>query len=118
PEQPASAEPEFAAVPRAQPGVKCGRERLERDVRDPPERQRSELRDHARTHAICSSPAPSGRTVPPRPPGTLPGSPPLRFAVRSVPPHRVNALYSCSSDGLGAVNFQVTDLSSLSPGQD
>ena len=55
---------EFATVHRRQQAVECGHARLEGDVHDPPERQRPELRDHARTHAICSSPAPRGRTVP------------------------------------------------------
>jgi hypothetical protein len=35
PAQQASAEPEFAALPSAQPAVKCGHARLERDVHDP-----------------------------------------------------------------------------------
>src|ERR1700745_3603203 len=51
-------------------------------------------------------------------PGNLAWFPPLRLAVRPVPPHRVNALYSVSSDGLGAVTFHGADLGRLSAGQD
>src|SRR5689334_24270053 len=43
----------------------------------------------------------------------MPGSPPLRFAVRHLPPHRMNALYSGSSDGLGASSGARWDTSEM-----
>ena len=54
----------------------------------------------------------------PSSPGNLAWFPPLRFAVRPLPPHRMNALSSVSADGLVAVSLLGADLSRLSPGQD
>jgi hypothetical protein len=50
-EQLACGGPQSAGLPGPLPAVQCGHAGVERDVHDPPERQRSLRRAHARAHA-------------------------------------------------------------------